>query len=617
MKRSKQQQNERTSWVRRGSMALLLGLSLILSGIQGGVPAFALGPNQTAAEITDHGVIPSGSASVASDSQAVSLAAESDQVKAEARSYLSSYYVDKVPDSVLNASTIEDMLKGLNDPWAAYFTAEEYEEFANSIDNRFAGIGVHVEKDEKGILIQSVIGGSPAENAGLKAEDIITGADGQSLQGMELEQSLSLIKGEAGTKVTLTVERQGQTLTVDVIRQIIEEPTVSGQILDDGIGYIAINSFGTNTADEFAQVAQNLQAQFAQKGANSLRGWIIDLQNNTGGYLDAAIDLGSYLYGTKTAVQLKNRSQSLPYGADDDHQIDFKAPVIFLTNGYTASASELVMGAVKDYNTGLILGTHTYGKGMVQSLFQLSDGSVMKFTTYRFYSPLGNVIQGSGISPDLTIKDDSLDTARLLLSASSAATSGAGDQEDHRGVLKLTLNGRTFYVDQKQAQTPDFWQPMAELIKAASSSGKAAVQVGTDKGWRDLSNTELAQLWPAFYSNFAGVGALTNIPLNKVFTVKFTGAVDWTTVNGQTVELINQSTGERVPLTFSYEGQDTLKVMPGKALEASATYWLVIHPEIKGTDGNSLREGAVCTAKTVSVSRAGDSQANGSGSKAA
>lgn len=527
---------------------------------------------------------------------------QSDQTLAEVRNLLQTYYVDPVSDAVLNATTVADMLKGLNDPWAAYYTAEEYQTFINAINNQYVGIGIYAGEDGGGVLVQSVIGGSPAESAGLQAGDLIMGVNGQLIAGMALNDALNLIKGEAGTTVTLTVARGQQTLTVSVVRQAVEEPTVTGQVMDGGIGYISINSFGSNTAEEFAATLAKLQQEFAADGANPLRGWIIDLQDNTGGYIDSAAGLGSYLFGNKTLAQLKDRTQTYPYGPETDNQVDFKAPVIFLTNGYTASASEMVMGAVKDYRTGLIMGTPTYGKGLVQSMFQLSDGSVVKFTTYRFFSPDGNVIQGQGIIPDLNIAGDPLDAARLLLSADSDQADKNGVNGDHRGFLQVTAGDHTFYIDQSKARSTDLWQPMTELISSLAAAGNVTVKEGTENGWAELDAGELSALWPAFYPDYAAVGNLENIPLNKVFTVTFNAAMNWDTVNGTTVELIDKNTGESIPCTFTPAGDDVVKVAPTQTLKAGTEYWLVIHPGIMGANGGILQQGVVCTAKTVAVS---------------
>jgi len=328
---------------------------------------------------------------------------------------LKNYYVDDVPQGVFDADSIDEALKALNDPYTQYFTKEEFNDFLNSINNSFSGIGVQIEKVPEGIKIMTVFDSSPAKEAGLKAGDIIIEADGTSLKDLPLENAIKLIRGAEGTSVNLKVKRGDSIFEVLVTRKKIQFPTVEFKKINN-IGYIRILSFGETTDVDFKNYVEKNK---------TLDGFIIDLRNNPGGYLQTAVNLGGYFVGQKPIVLLKGKDFAQEYESDNDEILKGKK-VVFLVNENSASASEVLTGAIKDYKRGLIIGNKTFGKGTVQTFLGLSDGGVLKLTIQRFYSPKGNKINKVGIQPDIFVKDSQMqfDIAYMLLGKSSKIKKG-------------------------------------------------------------------------------------------------------------------------------------------------------------------------------------------------
>jgi carboxyl-terminal processing protease len=528
-------------------------------------------------------------------STAITLALASNDALSDVHYLLENYYVDPVSDDVLNAPNVDETLQRLGDPNTLYFNAADYQNFLNTMENRsFSGIGVRIDIVPEGVAIISVIQGSPAEEAGLQAGDIIIEADGQTLVGLSSEKAVSILRGPDESKVDLKVKRGNSILPFSVIRQVIEDPTVTGEKLDGDIGYIAIHTFGSTTPGAFANVIQKLRME-------NVNSWIIDLRDNPGGYLSAALNLAGYFIGPDIAVQIKDRNNPVVTIQATDHGFVLNQPVIFLTNEYSASASEILAAVVKDYQKAVLIGSNTYGKGTVQSMYNLSDGGVLKMTIARFYSPKGNVINKVGILPDVPVqKAEAKAVAELLLSGI-----GRTSNPDKSGYAQFTTNTDQFEVSLSQACRPEFWQSWGELIAGASDS--ALLQLGGSNGWTNVNTDMLIKRWPLYYPNYRQVGDLNDIPLDKKFTVHFWGKIDWQTVNEKNVELINSSTGKRVPLAFQPLDDSNIRVMP--RLEASlspkaelnpgTTYWLVINQSIKDINGRSLSEGALAVVRTA------------------
>lgn len=512
----------------------------------------------------------------------------------EVRTLLQNDYVDPVPDQVLNAGSIPDMLQRLGDPHTMYFTQQEFQNFLGSLDGvKFAGLGINIETVAEGVQVTDVFPGSGAEQAGLLKGDILIKAGQADLAGITADKAVSLLRGDEGTFIVLTVKRGTSLLTITVERKLIEVPTVTGNVVD-GVGYVHIRSFGTATSSVLGKVLSDLRQQ-------QVKGWIIDLQDNPGGYLASVVDLASYFIGPNKVVQVRERDGRVDDLVSPSHGFTLSEPVIFLTNDYTASASEILAAAVKDYKKAAILGITTYGKGTVQDMFQLSDGSVLKMTVARFFSPLGNTINKVGVTPDLRIRDTDPEMAALLLLQSGVGTA------DKRGFVQITLPQGTYTVDLAKARTPEYWTAYAEILTHVAS---AQLTKGTEQGWENFKPVDFAHDFPFFYPDYQLVSTLKGVPTDKKFTVHFNTQPDWSSVNVETVELIDSHTGQRVPISFNPQGPSDLQVIPREALAAGTNYWLVLHPGIKGTNGLMNATGYIAEATTVS------SQASTSSTKA-
>jgi len=476
--------------------------------------------------------------------------ASAEDVLPEIRTLLQTKYVDPVSADVLNASTVDETLKRLGDPHTMYFAPEQYQNFLGSIDMRFYGIGIHIDIVPEGVKVVSVVAGSPAEEVGLKTGDVIISAAGKSLAGLSSDEAVSLLRGLDGSTVQISVTQGTVTRDFSVTRRAVTEPTVTGDVLDGHIGYLDLKSFGSDTPTEFGAAVKRLQGQ-------NVDGWIVDLRDDGGGYLSSAIDIAGYFIGPEVAVLIKDRTSTTYQYKALDHGFTLSQPVIFLTNENSASASEILTAAVKDHQKATLVGTTTYGKGSVQSMFTLSNSGVLKMTVDHFYSPLGHTIDKVGISPDVVIQQaDSLKAAELMLSQSAVAL--------------------------EQGRTADYWAAWGEVQNSGSASA-----------------TQKLESYPLYYPGYRDVSELSDVPLDKKFTVHFAGVVDWQSVNNTSIELINSKTGERTLSTFVPLDLSNVQVVPQTALAPDATYWLVIHPTIQDGSGQAMTEGTLAVAHTI------------------
>lgn len=319
---------------------------------------------------------------------------------------------------------IEGMKEGLaeatKDPYTEYFTAKEAQDFDNQLNNTFSGIGAELSKDKNGnIIVIAPIKGFPAAKAGLQAKDIITAVDGTSTQGYSVEKAVSVIRGKKGTTVKLQIVRGDKQLNLAIVRANIKVPSVTTEILPGNIGYIQVSTFGDDTASLIDDAAQD----FASKNVS---GVILDLRGNPGGLLSAAVDVSSqWLPEGKLVLQEKRGDQVIDsYRSRGSHPLE-GVPTVVLINGGSASASEITAGALHDNKAAYLIGEKSFGKGVVQKLVSLSDGSELKVTVASWYRPNGQNINKQGISPDKTVKftqlnadqdtDPQLDAAKAYL----------------------------------------------------------------------------------------------------------------------------------------------------------------------------------------------------------
>jgi carboxyl-terminal processing protease len=311
----------------------------------------------------------------------------------EVRHYLENYYVDEVPAEVLEKQTAEEMLESL-DRYSNYMTADEYQQFLDSLELSYSGIGVAINESEYGIEIMTVFQDSPAEKAGIQAGDHVTEVEGESIAGLTLEVIVSRIRGEAGTTVEITIFRPStdEKLEMVVERNQISMPTVEHMELKGNIGYIRLYSFNSDAVNQMKVAINELP---------DVDGWIVDLRNNPGGYLGAAQEVAGLFPNVDQALMVKsNDGESTVYNAMAQ-DVQFKGPVKLLINQSSASASEIVAAAVKEQNGATLYGQRSFGKGTMQSLFTLENGDVLKLTTARFYSPEGQPIHEVGVEPDV------------------------------------------------------------------------------------------------------------------------------------------------------------------------------------------------------------------------
>jgi carboxyl-terminal processing protease len=292
------------------------------------------------------------------------------------------------------------LVDSVGDPYTVYYTADEYESILGSLDSQYYGIGAVLSQnaDTMVVTITNVYENSPAEEAGLRSGDIIVEADDVTATEVELSELVSHIRGEEGTTVHMVISREGEssTLEFDVERREIEIHSVEHQMLAGQIGYIQISQFEEATAKQFEEALDDLKAQ-------NMKALIVDLRDNTGGLLDSVTEIlddilpeGLLVY---TEDKYGNRNE---YNATDSNSLD--VPLAVLVNEYSASASEIFAGAIKDYKYGTLIGTTTFGKGIVQSILPLDDGSYLKVTVSKYYTPNGNNIHGIGIEPDVELE---------------------------------------------------------------------------------------------------------------------------------------------------------------------------------------------------------------------
>ncbi len=311
--------------------------------------------------------------------------------------YIAAYHVSDVDKEELMAGAIEGMIKTLDDPYTTYFSEAEYREFEGMLNSNFTGIGVYIEEKGGYIVVQAPIPGSPAEAAGLKAGDIIIKVEGQDITNMPSEQVINLIKGPEGTKVKITIKRAEQISDVTITRQRIQLPSVEAEMLDQGIGYLRLYQFGENAGQEVQQQLEKLK----QQGMKKL---IFDLRGNPGGYLNTSLDILENFIVDGPALYVKDKTGVLQ-SVNISNGTNWDLPTVVLIDDGSASAAEIVAGALKDYNKATIMGTNSFGKGTVQQLIPLDAGGYLKLTIEEYMTPKKKQVNKIGIKPDILVEN--------------------------------------------------------------------------------------------------------------------------------------------------------------------------------------------------------------------
>jgi len=310
-------------------------------------------------------------------------------------------YVEEVPDKDMLENAIRGMLSGL-DPHSSYLDQEEFKELQVGTTGEFGGLGIEVGMEDGFVKVIAPIDDTPAQRAGIEAGDLIIRLDDTPVKGLTLGEAVKIMRGKPGSVLKLTVVREGvdQPLKIHIERAIIKVKSVKHRMLEDGFGYVRISQFQSKTAESMVESVQSLK----KEAGGSLKGMVLDLRNNPGGVLNGAIAVSDAFLKKGLIVYTEGRvnDSKLRFNATPDDILD-SAPLVVLVNQGSASASEIVSGALQDHKRAIIVGSRTFGKGSVQTILPLSNGTAVKLTTARYFTPSGRSIQAEGIVPDIPL----------------------------------------------------------------------------------------------------------------------------------------------------------------------------------------------------------------------
>jgi carboxyl-terminal processing protease len=315
-------------------------------------------------------------------------------------------YVEPVDDRVLLESAIRGMLSGL-DPHSSYLNKDEYRDLQVGTTGEFGGLGIEVGMDNGFVKVISPIDDTPAARAGLKSGDLISRIDDRPVKGMSLNEAVNLMRGKPGAEITLTIVREGAERPFDVkmVRDVIHVASVKSRTLEPGYVYVRIAHFQSRTTEDLLKAVGDLKKQ----NESGIKGLVLDLRNDPGGVLNSAVGVSDAFLTDGLIVYTQGRVEDakLQFNAGPDDVLD-GAPMVVLVNGGSASASEIVAGALQDHRRAVIMGTQTFGKGSVQTIVPIDDATALKLTTARYYTPSGRSIQAQGISPDIVVAQGAL-----------------------------------------------------------------------------------------------------------------------------------------------------------------------------------------------------------------
>ena len=321
------------------------------------------------------------------------------QAFTEVFSRVKSDYVETVDDKQLIQDAIRGMLSGL-DPHSSFLDTSEFSDLKIGTTGQFGGLGIEVGMENGFVKVISPIDDTPASRAGVKASDLIIKLDDKSVKGMTLNEAVKIMRGKPNTAIDLTIVREGEPkpLVIQITREIIRVKSVKNRMLEPGYGYIRITNFQSRTTTDLLKAISDLQKE------QRLKGMVLDLRNNPGGVLNGAVGVSDAFIEEGLIVYTEGRldDSSQRYLATPGDSLN-GAPLVVLLNGGSASASEIVAGAIQDHKRGIIMGTKSFGKGSVQTIQELRNGSAVKLTTARYFTPSGRSIQAKGIEPDIKL----------------------------------------------------------------------------------------------------------------------------------------------------------------------------------------------------------------------
>ena len=322
-------------------------------------------------------------------------------------SKIKSDYVENIEDSELLKNAIRGMLQGL-DPHSAYLDKDAYKELQEGTSGEFGGLGIEVGYEDGFVKVISPIDDTPAKRAGIKAGDLIIRLDGKSVKGISLMEAVKMMRGKPGSEIELTILRGGEEkpFNVTIVRDIITVKNIKAETIESTFAYIRISNFQIHTVDDLSKALAKLE----NENNNMLKGLVLDLRNNPGGLLNAAVGVSDLFLDEGLIVYTEGRikGSKLKFNAKPSEMFE-NIPIIVLVNGGSASASEIVAGALQDHRRAIIMGERTFGKGSVQTILPMNDETALKLTTARYYTPSGRSIQASGIEPDMIVKNIKFD----------------------------------------------------------------------------------------------------------------------------------------------------------------------------------------------------------------